>query len=705
MAQTATNPDTGETLVLIGDEWKKPEQSATSPNGDRAFLVDGQWVTTTGGAAVGNPNIQRQGSRSVRPDVQFGSTIGAIGGAGVLGAGIGAIGGDILQGIGRVAGAIPQGRVIGPALENTGRLISANRGQAAISGGLGGLTGESAGQIVEHSGGPQWAAETARFVGGAVGPELAGLAKDVLQKYVVTPSLSVISKAKKEAAKALLTKLEGGELKTLSEQEAVYLNQLRDELRGGPKSDASLESVGLSMGQEADDVLRRSQNLTRSAETAAQNVSPVTQRPMRESADIGGELNAEINKKFAAELAARDRSYKANQAARDAVVGSKEKGGIFVNATPEYQALVEGLKAELQPGKHERGVREGLEKILNNLTNPETDVFGQAKPITFQALDELRRKLGMAYRGKPAEGYEAIGEGMARKIYKDVSNIQEQFAGPVQRKMLDDYAARTEGMEVFHSLRGRKATALDRYDPTQFATDPSSLPSTYFKTRASVDALKELTGNVTLVNRAAIDHAAKEIENLSGPQVRKWMQSNSEWLGEVPRVRALVDRYATRLEGAERGLENAKAFATAAAKDANLLRGGALPAQRAVDLIKSGTPELWEKAGPAIANSPQAKQTLMNAARQVLADEATSAGVINFFNRNLRPALERSNVTNAAELDFIAQKLSQIKNLQLPEKEILGWQKRMLLDGIASWAATGGSRLGVEWSRSMIVPD
>lgn len=42
--QTATNPQTGERLGLVGDEWKPIQQSATGPKGEKAYLVDGQWL-------------------------------------------------------------------------------------------------------------------------------------------------------------------------------------------------------------------------------------------------------------------------------------------------------------------------------------------------------------------------------------------------------------------------------------------------------------------------------------------------------------------------------------------------------------------------------------------------------------------------------------------------------------------------------------
>lgn len=42
--QTATNPQTGERIALIGGQWQPFTQSATNAQGQKAFLIGGQWV-------------------------------------------------------------------------------------------------------------------------------------------------------------------------------------------------------------------------------------------------------------------------------------------------------------------------------------------------------------------------------------------------------------------------------------------------------------------------------------------------------------------------------------------------------------------------------------------------------------------------------------------------------------------------------------
>ena len=49
--QTATN-QAGETVVLVGNEWKPAEKIATNDKGEVAFLVGGQWLTKEAGPAT-----------------------------------------------------------------------------------------------------------------------------------------------------------------------------------------------------------------------------------------------------------------------------------------------------------------------------------------------------------------------------------------------------------------------------------------------------------------------------------------------------------------------------------------------------------------------------------------------------------------------------------------------------------------------------
>ena len=66
--QTAVNPQTGETVVLVDGAWKKADHVATNPQGQKAYFIGGQWMSDQAAAQQGSPalpapNPMSQGER------------------------------------------------------------------------------------------------------------------------------------------------------------------------------------------------------------------------------------------------------------------------------------------------------------------------------------------------------------------------------------------------------------------------------------------------------------------------------------------------------------------------------------------------------------------------------------------------------------------------------------------------------------------
>lgn len=64
--QTATNPQTGETVVLVGQQWKKADSIATNDKGEKAYLVGGKWMTAEGQADLPVSRQRGLGTELVR---------------------------------------------------------------------------------------------------------------------------------------------------------------------------------------------------------------------------------------------------------------------------------------------------------------------------------------------------------------------------------------------------------------------------------------------------------------------------------------------------------------------------------------------------------------------------------------------------------------------------------------------------------------
>jgi hypothetical protein len=72
--QTATNPQTGERVALVGDSWQPILQSATNKEGAKAFLVGDQWLTENGSSP--RQNVKAEPDRSL---LGFAGNVGSSG--------------------------------------------------------------------------------------------------------------------------------------------------------------------------------------------------------------------------------------------------------------------------------------------------------------------------------------------------------------------------------------------------------------------------------------------------------------------------------------------------------------------------------------------------------------------------------------------------------------------------------------------------
>ena len=739
----------------------------------------GRFASSEGGAAVGVA-----GKRRAREGVDtLPEALTKVGGATALGAAMGAAAPEILQAAGRAASALPYPatKAAGTFVENMGTVLKGARGQSIVQGGVSGATSETAGQLAENMGADTLTAEGARLVGGALGPELLTGVVALARQLTKLPALSWRSKIVKYGGKELLDKITGAP-ENISEREQAYLRELIGELRGGAPSTEPMKAVygGLEQGarntralaydeaqrvlQSADeqaqatlratmggDVARLRTGQERLSEIGATALDAARANRLhmgndRSLSEIGTDLRDVIVRRNESALGTRQAEFKANEEARNAIVASREGAGQPINALPEYASIVQALEAELKPGRHSVSVATGIKKILDDIRVPkqaETErawnpVTGASQsitpetPISFQAIDDARRHLGDVFKGEAAEGYAAIGEANARKYYKMLSDLQKKYAGEPQEKLLQQYAESSDALQMFRSKAGKRAAATDRYDDSRFQTDASALPTQFFRSRQGVQDLVELTGDRTLVNRAAHEYAVRQLENKTEPQVRTWMTANRDWLDAVPEVRMSVMRYANALEKGERVAANAeRGIARVAQREADTIReaekfadqlrsagqreaagitgtaeqtaktllGNEAAVKRVRTLIESGRVDQWAAAGPAITQSAPAKQAVFDAVRQTLADKvktpASANGLQQLYSESIQPFVEGARLVTPAQSSQILGKLAMIAEMRMPDEQKLGFARRILLQSIAGYSADLGARAAI----------
>ena len=185
-----------------------------------------------------------------------------VGTAGGLGAALGAVSPNLFTLAGAGAAAFPLTAPAAPFLFTTGQALRGQRLAQAGYGLLGGLVGESGGQVVEASGGTPFQAEVARFLGGTFGPEgVRQLGK--AGGTVVARSLQAmgVPGASKISTIGQMLELDNKRPGTLTAEQRAFIDKKLNEIRGGKPS--------LQAQQEVSDMLAR---------TAQQRVSQAEQQ-------------------------------------------------------------------------------------------------------------------------------------------------------------------------------------------------------------------------------------------------------------------------------------------------------------------------------------------------------------------------------------------------------------------------------------------
>jgi hypothetical protein len=174
--QTATNPETGEKVILIGDNWQKIEQSATNDKGAKAYLVGGQWITDDKSKEISLKGIAAEAGKGL---LRGASDVGIMA-AKATGSLLGGPIGGFLVGKGVDTLAAPSREMVKAAPENEAERFAGTAGElsGASIGGIGKPISNVAVPALLGAAGEQVAGEPGKLVGSllpAVTTAAAGL--------------------------------------------------------------------------------------------------------------------------------------------------------------------------------------------------------------------------------------------------------------------------------------------------------------------------------------------------------------------------------------------------------------------------------------------------------------------------------------------------------------------------------------------------
>jgi len=684
-----------------------------------------------------------------------------------FGAAAGAFTPEIAMGTGQLLEKVPYKPV-----QMAGRAMQAavpslrgakQRGVGLLAGGFSGATGETAGQVAELAGAPAPIAESARILGSLAPIEIlttgargvSGLLRTVsptaanarmaLRSVMDDVGAANLAGAKREEVMRRINELRQAPF-TTEAQKKLYDVLAKDvqTMTGAAEFEArTIERAGTREGLEAQrrakgfaglsgEVTETKATILQRAKDSLRNLGDAT----RELSDVGRTLRDRIVARFDEQSLNRSNAYLEQKKIRDDAVRAKEDNGILVNSLPEFKTMISDLRSKLLIGQEARKqttapvTEKGLLNAYNNIyeavsgrrvmagVNEQGNPVYKTYPSSFEALDAVRRKLGDVAFGKEVAGYEGLTRKVAEDYYIKLSNIQSKYAGEAQDVLQRDYEIASRLIDKFKTKAGAKATAMDRIDATKFATDDKSLPGTFFNSRQSVADAIELVGDAALVERAAADFVAKNLNGKDASAARTWLTSkqNSDFLSALPNVRRSAEAYITNLERAEAraagatkvekrlgveeklatgevkeapklGAEEARKVTEQAQEEANRILGTAEPAKRISQIISSNDRTLWDRIAPAIAATPNGRQILGESVRQVLANRAEQGvfGTKLFYEESLKDSLLRTGLIGRKEADQISRQLDEIANVSIGETEKLTLMGRLIKNAIVGY--------------------
>ena len=203
---------------------------------------------------------------------------------------------------------------------------------------------------------------------------------------------------------------------------------------------------------------------------------------------------------------------------------------------------------------------------------------------------------------------------------------------------------------------------------------------------ARINKLREQAGGFTSAAEAKATAIRAGGSTQSRELTQQAEQTTRSGLATAEKLKAEADKLLSQAKVDVTGIT------TKSANAADLVFSQHSAMKNVRELIENGDMARWAAVAPIIERSPDAKRAVYEAVRQVTADTATSKLSLQKFNETIRPALERFGMLTTEQADELAAGLAKIAANRIPEPQRLTQMQRLLLQGVAGYAASGTAR-------------
>lgn len=348
----------------------------------------------------------------------------------------------------------------------------------------------------------------------------------------------------------------------------------------GPQMQAAAKAEADAIRQRAaDDVKQLTDSLTarmsrmrevrdRLRQTAGQRVT-TAEREVRgvgeqlTPTDLGTRIREGFMNKINELKAIREANVSKNKEAAFGEARAKEQAGQRFNQTKAFGKAIEQINTTLKSpetglanvpsGEIRKELTQIKEALSRGIRTESTDEAGNLiikyQPLSFEALEILRRNLRDRSFGLPDTGYSAIGQQQAGKLATAIESIQKEFS-PGFEKFLAQYADDSKPLNEFRNKLGKAISGVAEYDMAQFLTDPSTLGASAFRSAGTVQQIIDTVGAKEAENLAR-SFVADKVRGGTAKDVKTALDASRDWIDKFPGLRQELQQLAQRAGVAE----------------------------------------------------------------------------------------------------------------------------------------------------------
>lgn len=390
------------------------------------------------------------------------------------------------------------------------------------------------------------------------------------------------------------------------------------------------EMIGRGTAQQLGETMARGTRRERSLREAEQRFTGEAQAAReasaRKFADLGAPKDAaalgdEMQRRLTGTEFTRGarRGQRAEEDAKQYFAQARERGEFI--ASNEGKSFLNFLKSQMFSQRTTPAERKLAQDMYRDL--------GEARDI--EAVEKTFRKYNEASKGAPKEGYDAVMQQYAGSISQELSNALNKFS-PKRLEFRETYKDLSSPLDAYETAFGARGVAREKAVPERLKMMPTDYPTTYFKNRDTLRSLREqLAGDEAALRKFANQHVVNELAGKDAKAASTWLESNREWVNEIPGLRDRVANYVSFLDRSEKFAGEKAAGAQALEKKAREIVSGRQEAeetitgagQKATERIRESLRQL--ELVPAEKVSAKTRQILQDLEASRLIDPARAS--------------------------------------------------------------------------------